>query len=176
MEELKYPIGRFTKPEIISTAYLMDCISTIEFFPSKLKEAVSSLDEVQLDTPYRPEGWTVRQLVNHCADSHMNALIRLKLALTENAPTINAYKQDAWAKLTDSEQMSIVPALQILDGLHARWGLALRSLNQSDWQKSYIHPEKGRAVSIEEATANYTWHCEHHLGHVLSLKKRLGWK
>jgi len=176
MEELKYPIGRFTKPESITTSYLNECISTIESLPSKLREAVSSLDDVQLDTPYRPEGWTVRQVVNHCADSHMHALIRVKLALTETNPLICAYVQDLWVELADSKKMPIAPALQIIEGVHARWTVVLRSMNENDWHKTYIHPEKGRAVSIEEATANYAWHCNHHLGHILSLKKRSGWK
>jgi hypothetical protein len=176
MEELKYPIGRFTKPEVITASYLKECISTIESFPSKLKEAVSSLNEVQLDTPYRPEGWTVRQVVNHCADSHMNALIRVKLALTESSPLISAYVQDLWVNLADSKQMPITPALQILDGVHTRWTVVLRSMTDTDWHKTYIHPEKGRQVALEEAIANYAWHGEHHLGHIMALKKRMGWK
>jgi hypothetical protein len=176
MEKLKYPIGRFTKPERFSPELLNDFISVIELFHAKLKAEVLFLSDEQLDTPYRPDGWTVRQVVNHCADSHMNALIRVKLAITEDSPTISAYKQELWAELADSKQMPIAPALQIIEGVHARWTIILKSCLQKDWQKSYIHPEKGRAVSIEEATANYAWHCEHHLGHVLALKKRLGWK
>lgn len=176
MIELKYPVGPFKKPENFSPELLKDFISVIEFFPAKLKAEVLFLTDEQLNTSYRPDGWTVRQVVNHCADSHMNALIRVKLALTEVSPTITAYKQDLWADLPDSKNMPISPSLQILEGVHDRWTVLLKSFGEKEWKKSFIHPEKGRAVSLEEAAASYAWHCDHHLGHITSLKKRMDWK
>ena len=176
MEELKYPIGRFTKPESIGPKQFNEFISVIELFPAKIKAGVLFLNDEQLNTAYRLGGWTIRQVVNHCADSHVNAFIRVKLALTEDSPTITAYKQELWAELADSKLMPIAPALQIIEGVHARWTSVLKSLEQKDWHRTFIHPEKGRAVSIEESTANYAWHCEHHLGHITALKKRMGWK
>jgi hypothetical protein len=176
MEELKFPVGRFTAPVVFTKTTLDNYISVIEQFPKKLKKEVEALTQEQLDTPYRPGGWTVRQVVNHCADSHMNALIRVKLALTENTPVITAYMQDLWSELADSKHMPIQPALLTLEGLHARWVIVLKSLGETEWEKTFIHPEKGRALNLEEATASYAWHCEHHLAHITELKKRMFWK
>ena len=176
MEELKFPVGRYNAPAVFTKSILENSISVIEQFPAKLKREVEGLTQEQLDTPYRPEGWTIRQVVNHCADSHANALIRVKLALTENSPVITAYVQDLWSELADSKQMPIHPALLTLEGLHARWVVVLKSLSDTEWKKEFIHPEKGRALNLEEATGSYAWHCEHHLAHITQLKKRMSWK
>ena len=175
MEDLKYPIGQFKKPDIINDSHLKNYISIIALFPGKLKAEVEHLSEEQLDTPYRPDGWTVRQLVNHCADSHVNAFIRHKLALTENTPTICPYPEALWAELADAK-VPIESALITLKGIHERWVIVLKSLSEKQWQRGFIHPEKGRELSLRESTGSYAWHCEHHLAHITSLKKRRGWK
>lgn len=176
MEELKYPIGRFKAPENYTQETLEQSILIIALFPKKIKESVAHLNEEQLNTPYRPEGWTIRQVVNHCSDSHMNGFIRLKLALTEENPVIKPYLQEQWADLADSNLMPIEAALQILQGVHTRWALVLKSMNNSQWKRRYFHPEKGCDVSLKESAANYAWHCEHHLAHITRLKERMGWK
>lgn len=174
MEQLKFPIGKYTVPEAYSSELLTDCIATIESFPKKLKQEVEKLSEEQLSNPYRADGWSVAQLVNHCADSHINALIRVKLALTEKTPTICPYPQDLWAELADGK-IDIQAALNILDGTHARWAILLKSLTEGQWQRGYIHPEKGREVSLKESASSYAWHCKHHLAHITELKKRMNW-
>jgi hypothetical protein len=174
MDNLKYPIGEYAVPKIVDTNILNTCILTIKNFPDKLKSEVNGLTAAQLKTPYRPEGWTIEQLVNHCADSHMNALIRVKLALTEQTPVINPYKQELWAELADGS-LPIRFALSSLEGTHARWAAVLESLTEKQWNLSYFHPEKKREVSLKESAGSYAWHCEHHLAHVTELKKRMGW-
>lgn len=176
MEKLKYPIGRFKAPENYTPQNLEQYISVIESFPEKIKQEVAHLNDEQLNTPYRPEGWTIRQVINHCSDSHMNAFIRLKLALTEENPVIKPYLQELWSDLADSKLMPIEPALTILEGVHTRWVVVLKSMNNSQWKRRYFHPEKVSDVSLKESTANYAWHCEHHLAHIASLKQRMGWK
>lgn len=176
MEKLKYPIGRFKAPENYTPQNLEQYISVIASFPEKIKQEVAHLNDVQLNTPYRPEGWTIRQVINHCSDSHMNGFIRLKLALTEENPVIKPYLQELWSDLADSKLMRIEPALTILEGVHTRWAVVLKSMNHSQWKRRYFHPEKGSDVSLKESTANYAWHCEHHLAHITSLKERMGWK
>lgn len=174
MEELKYPIGQYKTPEVFTTEILRNSIKTIEEFPKKLKLAVDGLIPSQLDVPYRPEGWTIAQVVNHCADSHMNALIRVKNALTEETPIIKPYRQELWADLADGK-MAIHFALITVEGVHARWVAVLKSLNEAQWNRSFIHPEKGRELSLKEAAGSYAWHCDHHLAHITNLKKRMGW-
>ncbi|MBC5774810.1 putative metal-dependent hydrolase [Pontibacter sp. KCTC 32443] len=175
IENLKYPVGRFQKPEQISGEMLAGFIAVISDFPGKLHKEVQHLNEQQLDTPYRPEGWTVRQVVNHCADSHMNALIRHKLALTEDNPTIKPYHEDLWAELPDTKTMPIEPALHILDGLHARWIALLKGLSETDLNRTFTHPEHNKAFTLDESIGLYAWHCDHHLAHITSLKERKGW-
>ncbi len=174
IEFLKYPIGKFEKPERISVSALKDAIKEIKAFPEYLKTSVKGLSDQQLDTPYRPGGWTVRQLVHHCADSHMNAYIRFKLALTEENPTIKPYEEAEWAKLPDSS-LSIISSLQILDSLHLRWSYLLENMKESDFQRTYFHPDKGRSQSLDEITMLYTWHGNHHLAHVQHLIIREKW-
>lgn len=174
MENLKYPIGQFKALENYSNEDLENYISIIESFPKRLKLELENLTAVQLDVPYRPDGWSVIQVVNHCADSHMNALIRVKVALTEETPIIKPYRQELWAELPDGS-MPIHFSLNILEGVHARWVKILRSLDEKQWKRGFIHPEKGKELSLKEAAASYSWHCEHHLAHVTNLKKLMLW-
>ena len=141
MYDLKYPTGKFSKPERINANLLAVYINDIQRFPSRLRKAVAGLTKTQLDTKYRPDGWTIRQVVNHCADSHINSLIRFKLALTEYKPIIKPYLQDKWASLEDSKKMPIEPALKILEGIHQRWTVLLKSLTSTQLKRSFIHPE-----------------------------------
>ena len=159
LEFLKYPIGKFIKPANIEKELINNYIREIESFPTKLEAEVINLTDVQLDTPYRPEGWTLRQVVNHCADSHMNSLVRFKLALTEDKPIIKPYYEERWAELSDSKNMPVTPAVQMLFGIHARWAVLLKSLSDSDLKRSFIHPEHGKEFSIEENIGVYAWHC-----------------
>lgn len=174
IEFLKYPIGKFEKPERISVSALKEAIKEIKAFPEYLKSSVKGLSDQQLDTSYRPGGWTVRQLVHHCADSHMNAYIRFKLALTEENPTIKPYEEAEWAKLPDSS-LPINSSLQILDSLHFRWSYLLENMKESDFQRTYFHPDKGRSQSLDEITILYSWHGNHHLAHVQHLIIREKW-
>jgi len=175
LEELKYPIGKFKKPAAYTLGLVDNWIETIEAFPVKLKKEVENLSNDQLDTPYRPYGWTIRQVVNHCADSHMNSFTRFKLALTEDKPTIKPYFEERWAELADSKLIPIAAALLMLEGLHQRWVVLLRSLTGDDLKKSFIHPEHGREIYLDETIANYAWHCEHHLAHIIKLKEAKDW-
>ncbi|GAA5038738.1 putative metal-dependent hydrolase [Marivirga lumbricoides] len=150
---------------------LDEFITDISSFPVRLRNEVQHLNSEQLNIPYRPGGWTIRQLVHHCADSHMNSLMRFKLALTEDQPVIKPYFEDRWAELPDSK-MEIEPALQILEGLHARWTTLLKSLTAEQLKKVFVHPEHGTEISLEENIALYAWHCNHHLAHVVSLKPK----
>jgi len=176
LEETKYPIGRFEKPDIITTEILNNNIKVIELFPSRLRVEVEKLTDEQLDTQYRPDGWTIRQVVNHLADSHMNSLIRFKLALTEEKPIIKPYFEDRWGELEDSKNIPIEPALKILEGLHNRWVVLLKSLSKKDLEKSFIHPEHGKEFRLDEIIGIYAWHCNHHLAHITTLKKIKNWK
>lgn len=174
LEQLRYPLGRHEKPARFTGDKLQEYISTIEHFPARLAEEVSGLTDEQLDTPYRPDGWTIRQLVHHCADSHMNALIRFKLALTEETPTIKPYLEARWAELPDS-RMPVAVSLELLSGLHSRWAALLKSLKPADLERTYIHPEHGATFRLDETMSLYDWHCRHHLAHVTELKERMGW-
>jgi uncharacterized damage-inducible protein DinB len=175
MEELKYPIGKFAKPEKVTAEMLKEYINIIENFPARLRNEVAGLTDEQLDTPYREGGWTIRQVVNHVSDSHMNSLMRLKLALTENIPTIKPYYEDRWAELADTKKMPVEPALKMLEGIHQRWAVLLKSLTKEQFSKSFIHPEHGREIRLDENLALYAWHCNHHLAHITNLKKRKEW-
>ncbi|UZR99352.1 YfiT family bacillithiol transferase [Chondrinema litorale] len=173
-DKLRYPIGKFKWPRELTNELLAEHIADIESFPARIRKETASLSDEQLDTPYREGGWTVRQLVNHCSDSHMNSLIRFKWALTEDKPTIKAYYEDRWAELADSK-IPIEPALSLMDGLHDRWVVLLKSLTDEDLNKKYIHPEHGKEIRLDNTIAMYAWHCNHHLAHITELKKREGW-
>ena len=176
LESLKFPIGKFAKPAPITKEIIADWISDISRFPARLKEAVSALSDAQLDTPYRPEGWTVRQTVNHCADAHMNAFIRIKLALTENNPQVTGLRQDSWAALPDSKSNDIGAALKIAEGVHERWTILLNNLTEQELERTFFHPVQKREMPIAESIGLYAWHGNHHLAHITALKKREGWK
>ena len=171
MTELQYPTGKFSYPTEFTEASIEAYIGTIEKFPETLSHRVASLSENELMKAYRPGGWSVLQVVHHCADSHMNAYIRLKLALTENNPTIKPYMENLWAELPDTALTPVALSLDILKGVHFRWIILLKSLKAEDWLKTYNHPETGRLTSIREMTALYAWHCMHHYAHIeLALK------
>ncbi len=176
LEKLRFPIGKFIAPPTLDEQVLNLFIKDIESFPERLKKETIHLSDEQLNTPYRPQGWTIRQVVHHCADSHMNSLIRFKLALTEEKPTIKPYWEDRWAELADSKTMPIEPSLMLLQGLHQRWTVLLRSLGENDLHKSFIHPEHGKEFRLDANIGVYAWHCNHHLAHITELKKRKEWK
>ena len=176
LEQLKFPIGKFEKPTTITKDDLLNWISEISTFPSRLKNEVNHLTNQQLNTQYRPEGWTIRQVVHHCADSHMNSLMRLKLTLTEDQPTVKPYYEESWAELADSKNMPIEPSLKMIEGIHERWTVLLNNLSESDYSKIFIHPEHGKAFRIDENIGMYAWHCNHHLAHITETKKRNNWK
>lgn len=171
LEKLRYPIGEFVCPAEITTSDINNWIEIIEEFPSKLKNQVEELSNTDLQKTYRPNGWTIAQVVNHCSDSHMNSFIRFKLALTENSPTIKPYFEDRWAELRDSINYPIDNALKILEGLHTKWVFLLRNLSEEELNKEFIHPESGEKISLKRNIGIYAWHCEHHLAHVVSAKK-----
>lgn len=176
LEELKFPIGRFEMPKEITSAVLQSYIADISTFPERLRQEIKNFSDSQLDTPYRVDGWTVRQVVNHCADSHMNSLTRLKLALTEDKPTIKPYSEALWAALADSQKMPVEPALKMLEGIHERWTVLLTNLTKEQLGRTFIHPEHGKEFRIDENIGLYAWHCNHHLAHITTLKSRMGWK
>lgn len=169
----RYPIGKFRRAEANVTDHAA-AIATLAALPEKLRAALHGLSDAQLDTPYREGGWTVRQLVHHVADSHMNAYVRIRLALTEDWPTIKPYDEKVWAQLPDSKTAPVDISVDLLEALHRRWTLLLRSLSEKQWQRGYTHPENGRQT-IAEAAALYEWHSRHHLAHITELRKRNGW-
>jgi uncharacterized damage-inducible protein DinB len=176
IEGMKYPIGKYMRPAAFTPAILDQFIRDIEVFPSRIRTETEQLTDEQLDTPYRPGGWTVRQVVHHCADSHMNSVTRFKLALTEDTPTIKPYFEDRWAELVDSKSMPIEPALNILEGMHQRWVVLLKALTKEDLEKKFIHPEHGKEMSLKTTLGLYAWHCNHHAAHITNLKKLKHWK
>jgi hypothetical protein len=174
MSDLRYPIGKFHYEGPLSDDQKQKCLADIEEAPANLRAAVKGLSDSQLDTPYRPEGWTVRQVIHHFPDSHMNAYVRYKLALTEDDPTIKPYAEDRWAELADTKTTPIEVSLALMDSLHARWTQLLRSLQAEDWKRTFRHPELG-AVTLEKNLALYSWHSRHHVAHITSLRGRSGW-
>ncbi len=174
MTDLRYPIGKFHFDGSLNEDQKQKCLNDIAQAPASMRAAVKGLSAQQLDTPYRPEGWTVRQVVHHVPDSHMNAYVRYKLALTEEAPTIKPYAEDRWAELADTTGTPVEVSLALLDSLHDRWVRLLRSLQPEDWKRTFRHPELG-AVSLEKNLALYAWHGRHHVAHITSLRERNGW-
>lgn len=176
LEQLKYPIGKFQKPELITSDILAKWISEISTFPKRLTEEVNQLTDKQLDTHYRPDGWTIRQVVHHCADSHMNSLTRFKLALTEDQPTIKPYFEERWAELSDTKNMAIEPSLKMIEGIHKRWSVLLNNLTDDQLGRTFIHPSDGKIYRVDENMGFYAWHCNHHLAHITETKRRNNWK
>lgn len=165
-ELLKYPVGKYTPPRPIEKEHLEKWRNVLEKFPEKLTDEVSDLTDKELLWRYRPEGWTIRQVVHHCADSHMNAFIRFKLALTEKEPAILPYNQQAWASLADVSKAPVSESLIILQGLHQRWRCLLENMSADDFKRTYRHPEFNQVFSLDQVTGMYAWHCSHHLAHV----------
>jgi len=173
LEDLRYPIGRFTPALPSEPAMRGEQISVVRLLPVSLQAAVSGLSHTQLDTPYREGGWTVRQLVHHIADSHANAYVRTKLALTEDWPTIKTYDEAAWARLPDSK-LPIDGSIAMISALHERWMALLESLSEADFHRGYNHPELGRQ-ELSSVLALYSWHSRHHTAHITNLRKRMCW-
>ena len=174
MSDPRYPIGHFVPDTQPSPELRNRHIGQIEGLPARMRQAVHGLTPAQLDTPYREGGWTVRVLAHHVPDSHMNAYIRCKLALTEDAPTVKPYDEAAWAKLKDSELTPVEVSLTLLECIHTRWVTLLRSLGEQDFQRQFKHPELG-AMSLDGLVALYDWHGNHHLAHITSLRERMKW-
>ncbi|MFH5779194.1 YfiT family bacillithiol transferase [Heyndrickxia oleronia] len=171
--DLRYPIGKFNVNGKVTTEIIEQWIKEIEELPTRLTEAVEGLNDVQLDTAYRSEGWTIRQVVHHIADSHLNSYTRFKLALTENNPTIKLYEEGKWAELPDSN-LPVEISLQLIDALHKRWVYLLRSMTSEDLEKTFYHPEFGD-MKLSVNIGIYAWHGRHHVAHITSLRERLGW-
>ncbi len=168
-----YPVGKFVAPQPITSDDVLQAIATLSEMPGQLRNAVDGLDRAQWATPYREGGWTVRQLVHHIADSHMNAFIRVRLALTEDWPTVKPYNEAAWATLHDATA-PVEWSLELLESLHARWVMLLQSLTDEQWQCGFRHPESG-PMTVEYATLSYGWHSRHHVAHINHLRARQGW-
>lgn len=173
-EDLRYPIGRLAKQERYTDAERAALVERMAGLPAALRDAVRGLTDEQLDTGYRPGGWTVRQLVHHIADSHMNAYIRVKLALTEDTPTIKPYDQDAWVRLADIAAVSPETSLSLVEGVHARLDPVLRSITPADAARRLVHPENG-PMTVDSLIATYAWHGDHHVAHIRGLRQRMGW-
>lgn len=173
--DLRYPIGKFKWSSQTTDEQRRSFIDEIEAAPARLRDAVTGLSERQLDTAYRPGGWTVRQVAHHLPDSHMNAYVRFKLALTEENPTIKPYEEARWAELTDGRIAPVEVSLALLESLHHRWVMLLRSLTPGEWLRTFKHPELG-AMTLDKTVALYAWHGRHHVAHITSLRARNGWK
>lgn len=169
----RYPIGEFAAPQSITVDDRLLAVATLAELPNELRNVVRRLDGEQLETPYREGGWSVRQVVHHLADSHMNAVVRVKLALTEDWPTIKPYAEAAWARLHDSAA-PLEWSLELVESLHARWVMLLQSLGEDRWQRGFVHPERGRQT-VEMATLGYAWHSRHHVAQIEHLRQREGW-
>lgn len=173
IEQLKYPVGKFTRPESFSPEEVKAWIKDIQYFPELLHDEVAPLKGNQLEWKYRPDGWCIRQVVHHCADSHLNSQIRFKLALTEDKPTIKPYEENLWAELPDME-CPIEWSLSFLEFLHKKWVFLLERLSEKDLQKEYFHPASKRYFNLGQTIALYAWHCRHHLEHVKQAKAAKG--
>jgi uncharacterized damage-inducible protein DinB len=171
----RYPVGKFHPPEKVSDNDRRTFTIQIEEAPAKLRVAVAGLSDQQLDTPYREGGWTVRQVVHHLADSHMNAFIRFKLALTENRPPVKPYDQQRWAELPDAKVAPIEPSVTLFESLHKRFAGLLASMSAADFARTMNHPEQG-VVNLDRYLSLYAWHGRHHVAHITSLRERMGWK
>jgi hypothetical protein len=175
LEELAYPIGRFVAPEGYDRVTLNQWISRIEAAPHWYDYCIENLDKEQFDTPYRPGGWTINQVIHHVADSHMNAYIRFKLALTEDEPVIMPYPEKRWALLPDVEAVPANISITLIHALHRRWAALLHALTEEQWERCYVHPEHDRKIPLWEAAAMYAWHGKHHFEHIYRLRDRMGW-
>jgi DinB superfamily len=173
-EELRYPLGRYRPPTSITAQDRTEWIAEIDALPSRMRQAIAGMNDAQLDTRYRAGGWTVRQVVHHVPDSHLNSYSRFRLALTEDSPTIKPYDEAAWAELADAKTAPVEPSLAMLEGLHARWVMLLRSMNDADFFRVFKHAELGQP-RLDWALGLYAWHCRHHVAHITKLRDRQGW-
>jgi len=173
-QDLRYPIGKFDMKGEVTDAPRPALIQQIADTPANLRAAVKGLNEQQLDTPYRPGGWTVRQVVHHVPDSHLNSYVRFKLAVTEQQPTIKPYEEALWAELWDGKTGPIEISLHLLEALHQRWVMFLQSLKPADFARTLLHPENG-VMKVDTLLRLYAWHGRHHVAHITSLRERMGW-
>ncbi|MCD9021851.1 YfiT family bacillithiol transferase [Cohnella silvisoli] len=173
--DLRFPIGRYNCEGEISAEQRLDWISDIAHLPTQLAAALNGLSPEQLDTPYRPEGWTVRQVTHHIADSHLNSFIRFKLALTEDHPAIKPYYEDRWALLADTIQAPVEQSTTLVAALHERWTYLLHSMSDADFGRTFFHPESLKVFRLDYVLGNYSWHGRHHVAHITALRERMGW-
>ena len=174
MDDLRYPVGKFTPPSAYGPEGRQAFIREIAALPVNLRAAVAGLTPEQIQHPYRDEGWSVAQVVHHLADSHLNAFARFKLALTEDNPRIKPYDQDAWAALADGRTAEAEASLSLVEGLHSRWIVLLGGLGRGDWARTMDHPERGK-ITLDYTLELYSWHCRHHVAHITGLRQRKGW-
>lgn len=174
MDELKYPIGAYAEKPF-SEAQLREWINDIKYLPENIERAILNLDETQLNTPYRPDGWTIKQVVHHVADSHMNAYIRFKLALTEDNPTVKPYREELWAELSDTKNLPINISITLLHALHIRWVEILNNVQDDEWNRTIFHPQYNRKSTLWYLLGSYSWHGRHHTAHITSLRQRMKW-
>jgi hypothetical protein len=175
MTDLRYPVGRFALEGEITPERREEWIVEIGEAPARMRAAVHGLTEAQFDTPYRDGGWTVRQVVHHLPDSHLNAYVRFKLALTEDNPTVKPYDETRWAELPDTRTTAIGVSLMMLEALHRRWVALMRGMGEADWARTFFHPEHRKAFRLDGILAMYAWHGRHHVAHITSLRERMGW-
>lgn len=175
MTDLRYPIGRVVVEDSLSDEGRKKLIEEIAQAPDEVRAAVDGLSDKQLDTQYRPDGWTVRQVIHHLADSHLNSFIRFRLALTEESPTIKPYDQDKWAELEDAKNNPIETSLDMFESMHKRWVSLLKSLTPADYARTFVHPETGNSVSLDRNLCIYAWHGRHHAAQITGLREREGW-
>jgi uncharacterized damage-inducible protein DinB len=175
LERRKFPIGKFNPPDVVTPSDRVTLIQQIAATPANMRKAVAGLTDEQLDTAYRQGGWTLRQVVQHVPDSHVNAYVRFKWTLTENTPTIKTYKQDIWADMQDSVSGPIELSLALLDALHARWVYLLNKMTDADFAREFTHPEQNRNIRLDRMLALYAWHGQHHVAHITALRSERGW-
>lgn len=177
--DLRYPIGKEEEQKAFKIDFnpqlKQQLISDIKFLPANLEYAIQNLDAAQLETPYRPGGWTVKQLIHHVADSHINAYTRFKFGLTEDNPTIKPYDQDAWSRLSDTENLPVNISLTLLHALHLRWNQLMEDMSEDQWQRTIYHPERKISMSLWDLLKSYSWHSRHHTAHITKLRERMNW-
>jgi uncharacterized damage-inducible protein DinB len=174
MADLRYPIGPFTATAPFTAAHRAAAIKALAELPARMRLACAGLTDAQLDTPYRPAGWTVRQVVHHTVDSHINAYLRTKFTLSDDSPTIRPYPEAIWAEMADGRTAPVSMSLNLLDALHGRWVMLLRSLDEAQFSRTFLHPERG-AMTLDDLLDLYAWHSRHHTAHVTALRDREGW-
>ena len=174
-QDLSYPIGKFKSPDVIDQKQVNEWIEEIAILPRQMEEAIQGLSDAQLDTPYRPNGWTVRQVIHHVPDSHISSYMRFHWAMTEENPLIKAYDEKSWALLDYHKALSPKTSLELLQALHARWVVLMKNMNSNDLDRTFVHPEDGKTYFLREVIGMYAWHGKHHLAHIQSLKSRMNW-